>query len=209
MIGAPIAYAIVKGWLEPDAWKGFGTLAGSWIGGTGNMAAVGASLGIDGTPMFGLAVIADHAVYLVWLPLLLSSKSLAKYFHRFTGVTDEQLDKMKEAADSLVVDKGRPEMRHLLYLLGIAFTVTWLAGQIAPMLPEIKPVLSTSTYRILLVTTFGIALSFSARKKDPREPHCRHGFSLSLLLHAWARSPMSADLPTKQYHLFQAPISGY
>jgi len=35
------------------------------------------------------------------------------------------------------------------------------------MLPELKPVLSTSTYRILLVTTFGLALSFSPAKKIP------------------------------------------
>jgi len=167
VIGAPIAYFIVKSGLEPDAWKGFGALAGSWIGGTGNMAAVGSSLEIDGTPLFGLAVIADHAVYLVWLPLLLSSKSLAPYFHKFTGVTDEQLDKMKSAADELVVDKGRPEMRHLLYLIGIALSVTWIAGQLAPLLPEIKPVLSTSTYRILIVTTCGLALSFSPAKKIP------------------------------------------
>jgi uncharacterized membrane protein len=167
VIGAPIAYFIVKSGLEPDAWKAFGTLAGSWIGGTGNMAAVGASLGIDGTPLFGLAVIADHAVYLVWLPLLLSSKNLAGYFHKFTGVTDEQLEKMKSAADELVIDKGRPEMRHILYLIGIAFAVTWIAGQVAPLLPELKPVLSTSTYRILIVTTFGLALSFSPAKKIP------------------------------------------
>jgi len=40
IVGAPIGYLLVKGWLGPDSWKGFGALAGSWIGGTGNMAAV-------------------------------------------------------------------------------------------------------------------------------------------------------------------------
>ncbi|MHC4271619.1 MAG: DUF819 family protein, partial [Planctomycetota bacterium] len=40
VLGAPIAFLIIKNHLPEDAWKAFGTLAGSWIGGTGNMAAV-------------------------------------------------------------------------------------------------------------------------------------------------------------------------
>ena len=94
VIGAPIAYALVKGWLDPEAWKGFGALAGSWIGGTGNMAAVSEGLQTSGTH-FGLAVIADNVVYLVWLPLLLQSKNFANRFHKFTRVSDERLEQMK------------------------------------------------------------------------------------------------------------------
>ncbi|MCP4685697.1 MAG: DUF819 family protein, partial [bacterium] len=41
MVGAPVAYTLVSHGLGPDAWKAFGALAGSWIGGTGNMLAVG------------------------------------------------------------------------------------------------------------------------------------------------------------------------
>lgn len=32
VLGAPVGYMAVKRWLSPEAWKGFGTLAGSWIG---------------------------------------------------------------------------------------------------------------------------------------------------------------------------------
>lgn len=39
MIGAVLSYVLVHQWLSPDAWKRFGSLAGSWIGGTGDMAA--------------------------------------------------------------------------------------------------------------------------------------------------------------------------
>ena len=76
VIGAPIAYFVVHRWLPPDAWKGFGALAGSWIGGTGNMAAVAG--GLQTPPdIFGLAVLADNVVYVVWLPVLLGSKAMA------------------------------------------------------------------------------------------------------------------------------------
>ncbi|MBZ0265305.1 DUF819 family protein [bacterium] len=166
VIGAPIGYMVVKGWLGPESWKGFGALAGSWIGGTGNMAAVAEGIGTSGTD-FGLAVIADNAVYLLWLPLLLQSKNLAAKFHKFTGVSDNRLDKMKEAAEELIVDKGKPHMRHLLYLIAIAFGATWIATNLAPHLPVVEPVLTQSTYKILLVTTIGLILSFTPAKTVP------------------------------------------
>ena len=64
MVGGVVSYVLVHQWLAPDAWKGFGALAGSWIGGTGNMAAASAMLE---TPpeQFGLAVLADTVVYIV------------------------------------------------------------------------------------------------------------------------------------------------
>jgi uncharacterized membrane protein len=166
VVGAPVGYAVVKGWLGPEAWKGFGALAGSWIGGTGNMAAVAEGLGTSGTD-FGLAVIADNVVYLVWLPILLQSKSMAGWFHKFTGVSGDHLDRLKRAADDLVVEKGKPAMRHLLYLIALGLGVTYLAGMIAGAIPEVPPVLTTGTLKILLVTTFGLMLSFSPARKIP------------------------------------------
>lgn len=166
IIGAPIGYIAVKGWLGPEAWKGFGALAGSWIGGTGNMAAVAEGLGTSGTD-FGLAVIADNVVYLIWLPILLQSKNLVKYFHKFTGVSDEHLDKLKTAADDLIIKKDKLQMRHLLYLFAIGLGVATLAAEIAELIPALPPVLTTSTYKILLVTTIGLVLSFSPAKKIP------------------------------------------
>jgi uncharacterized membrane protein len=45
MVGGVVAYVIVHGWLPDDSWKGFGALAGSWIGGTANMLATKEMLG--------------------------------------------------------------------------------------------------------------------------------------------------------------------
>jgi len=73
VVGAPVGYFFVRQWLGPEAWKAFGTLAGSWIGGTGNMAAVAEMIDTDGAE-FGLAVLGDTTIYVVWLPILLMSK---------------------------------------------------------------------------------------------------------------------------------------
>ena len=62
-------------------------------------------------------------------------------------------------------DDTPPEMRDYLFLAFIAFGVTWLAAWIAPLLPEFPPVLSISTWNLLLVTTFALALSFTGARK--------------------------------------------
>lgn len=76
VVGGVVSYAIVHTGLDPEAWRGYGALAGSWIGGTGNMAGVAGAL--ETSPeMLGLAVLADNLVYVVWLPILLGSKAFA------------------------------------------------------------------------------------------------------------------------------------
>jgi uncharacterized membrane protein len=169
VIGAPIGYFVVHQWLPPDAWKGFGTLAGSWIGGTGNMAAVAG--GLETPPaIFGLAVIADNAIYVIWLPILLGSKAFAERFNRWMRVSEDRLAKMEAAAEAEAAKKeDRPiVMRDFLYLAALALASTAIAAWTAPMLPVIEPILSTSTWRVLIVTTIGIALSFTAAKNLPR-----------------------------------------
>ena len=169
ILGAPVGYAAVYRFLPPDAWKGFGALAGSWIGGTGNMAAVAGGLG---TPpeLFGLAVLADNVVYVVWLPILLGSKAFAEPFNRWSRVREDrvrQMDVAAQAEASASVEQPLA-MRHFLYLAALALGSTALASWLAPQLPVMEPILSTSTWRVLLVTTIGIALSFTPARRLPK-----------------------------------------
>ena len=45
VVGAVVSYLIVHQWLSDDAWKGYGALAGSWIGGTANLLATSPDAG--------------------------------------------------------------------------------------------------------------------------------------------------------------------
>ncbi|RKX21573.1 MAG: hypothetical protein DRP51_03990 [Candidatus Zixiibacteriota bacterium] len=166
IIGAPIAFWLVKNGLGPEAWKGFGALAGSWIGGTGNMAAVSEGLKTPGEA-FGLAVIADNVVYLIWLPLLLSSKNISKWFSKFARVDKNRIEMLAKTSGELNKDKDKLEMRHLLYLFFFGLFFAWLAGKLAGYLPAVPPVLTAGTWKILLVTTFGIILSMTKARNIP------------------------------------------
>jgi uncharacterized membrane protein len=200
VVGAPVALFLVKHGLQslgPDAWKGFGALAGSWIGGTGNMAATAVALELsDKSLAFGYGLISDNAVYLVWLPLLLMSKNFAGWFHRFTRTPKDRVATVEQAAAQLSVESGKVEMRHFLYLAFIGFGVTALAGWIAAMLPEIpsgphaQAFITIGTYKILLVTAGGIVLSFTRAGKIPGS----HALAMALVYLFVARMGATADL---------------
>lgn len=168
MVGAPVGYWAVHWWLDPTAWSGFGALAGSWIGGTGNMAAAAAALETP-ADQFGLAVLADTVIYVGWLPLLLLSKGFAEKFNRWTGVEGDRLERMEAAAIAEAKEEKPPSTRDVLYLFAIGFGVTWLAQWLAPRLPVLtlggETVVSASTWVVLIVTTIGIMLSFTPAKR--------------------------------------------
>ncbi len=204
VIGAPIALMLVQHGLGPDAWKGFGALAGSWIGGTGNMLSVGQMVDLDESSLeFGYAVIADNAVYLIWLPIMLASRNFADWFHKFTKVDSSRLERMETAAKELVVDKGEMQMRHFLYLIFFGFAVTtlatWLSGMIEPIRSSSGEVIvSMATYKIMFVTIFGVALSFTKASKIPGS----HAFSMALIYLFVARMGAKADLSNMDSSVF-------
>ncbi|KAA3635361.1 MAG: DUF819 family protein [Calditrichaeota bacterium] len=211
VVGAPIALMIVKHGLGPDVWKGFGALAGSWIGGTGNMLSVAYANNLDESSLdYGYAVIADNAVYLIWLPIMLASKNIATKFNKFTGISEEKVEKMKKAAEELTTDKGKVEMRHFLYLVFIGFGVTalatWLADFITPYKTDAGITLfSKNSYKILIVTFIAVGLSFTKASKIPAS----HAFSMALVYLFVARMGAKADLSNISTEVFWFLLGAY
>lgn len=174
VIGGVVAYSIVHPWLSDDAWTGYGALAGSWIGGTANLLATSEMLG---TPeeQVGLAVIADNAVYVVWLPILLTSRNIATRFNAWARVPADRVASMEAAAKiQLEIDEA-PTMQQYLYLGAIVIGVTWIGTALAPAIsqwigttfPALSAVFSETTTRILLVTTIALFLSTTPVAKLP------------------------------------------
>jgi uncharacterized membrane protein len=174
MVGAVVAYVLVHPYLSDDAWKGYGALAGSWIGGTANMAATAEMLGTS-EEQFGLAVIADNVIYIVWLPLLLMSRDFADRFNRWARVPAERLASMDAAAEVHAEDDHPPTMPHYLFLVATVLGVTWACTAVAPGIAgwvgstsdALGTVFSESTTRILLVTTVALLLSATPISKLP------------------------------------------
>jgi len=189
ILGAPIAFLIVKNKLPEDIWKAFGSLAGSWIGGTGNMAAVTEGLKTSGQG-FGLAVLGDNLVYIIWLPILLGSKNFARAFNRFTRVDDKRIQMLENIQAQTEDQHEQVKMRHFLYLLVLGFVCTWAAEFLSAKLPELKPILTASTWKILLITTMGLLLSLSPARHIPAS----HELAMALLYIFIANMGAKADV---------------
>jgi len=166
VVGAVVSFYLFRWGLPSDAWSGFGALAGSWIGGTGNLAAVAESLK---TPdeFVGVVVIVDNFVYLVYFPIILTCKNWAGWFNRFSRVSQEQIDHIVEATSEVEKKTHEVHFRDLLTLLGFALSAIVVAKFLAGVMPEAPPVLTRSTWTMLLVTTLGIALSATPLRKVP------------------------------------------
>lgn len=189
VLGAPIAFFIVRDKLPADIWRTFGSLAGSWIGGTGNMVAV--KEGLRTSPEgFGLAVLGDNLVYMIWLPVMLGSKSLAKGFNRLMRVDEKRIHMLENVQPQAKNVLENFKMHHLLYLLVLGFACTWAANSISGKLPEIKPIFSTSTWKILIITALGLLLSLTQARHIPAS----HEIAMALLYVFVAKTGAQADI---------------
>jgi uncharacterized membrane protein len=189
VVGALVSYLLVRNWLGPDAWKAYGALAGSWTGGTANLTAVSQMFDATGAET-GLAVLGDATIYTAWLPVLLASKRFAEPFARFTRVEANRLARMDEEVAKQYRESRAPSSRDYLYLLSIALMVTWLADIAVLWLPSFDPYLTKSTWRILLITTIGIGLSYTALRNVPGSQE----LAMALVFLYLAKTGASAEL---------------
>ncbi len=177
VFGGVLAYALGQSieWapyfpLPVDSWRAFGTLAGSWIGGTGNMTAAHAAL--EGTADdLTMAAAADQMVYLIWLPILLGSKAFADRFNRWMKVSPDRIAQMDTAAANFKTKDSAPDMTSLLYLALLAIGFTWISLGLSEVLPPVvvggATVITAGTWLILLVTTMALIASVTPARRLP------------------------------------------
>jgi len=179
--------------LPEDSWKAFGTLSGSWIGGTGNMTAAHAALEGSGEHMT-MAAAADQMVYLIWLPLLLGSKAFAARFNRWMRVPADRIEMMDRAAADFDRREEAPSMISLLYLALIALSFTWISLELSEVLPPVMiggaTVIGASTWVILIITTLALIASTTPARKLP----AAHSIAMAIIYVYVARIGATMDL---------------
>jgi uncharacterized membrane protein len=189
VVGAGVGMFVVQEWVGSTAWKSFGALSGSWVGGTGNLAAVAGALNAtDGDA--ALAILADTSLLLVWLPIMLASKRFAERFQRFAKVDPQRVARMEEAAKAAAKTAQPATYRDYLYLLSLALLVTWISQEAAARLPVYEPYVTKSSWLVLLVTTLGIGLALTPLRHIPASRE----LGMALILLFMARIGATADL---------------
>jgi uncharacterized membrane protein len=166
VFGGVFAFWILSGQLAADDWRAFGALAGSWIGGTGNLAAVAEM--VDTPPSkLGVVVIADTFIFILYFPILFGSKKWARKFASFARVTEQDTAKLDEAIGAIEKKTDRVHFRDVLTLLGAGFLLIWIVRSFASLLPTIGVVLVPKTWEFLILTTAALILAATPLRKVP------------------------------------------
>lgn len=179
VIGGPLAL-LMLGTLYPDAlggdiWRGMTTIAGSWIGGGANQAAMKEVFEVDGS-IFSVMITVDVIVANIWMAVLLLMASRADYFDQKTGADTRAIRHLQQKVAQYQAEHARiPQLTDLMLIIAVAFGVTGfshlMADLISPWIEREAPELAlyslTSKFFWLVVvaTTLGLILSATRAHK--------------------------------------------
>jgi len=140
-------------WLfgfNPDEAGLFGALAGSWMGGTANMLAVGAALDVSET-MMGYTLVTDAVDYTFWVVILLALVRAAPLFNRWTKAINNSTV-FNELGCACTIGPKR------YWLLLAASLIISLSAQI---IAQQLGGLSTTTWMVMIATFAGLVGAYT------------------------------------------------
>lgn len=186
VIGAPIALALFSAFLPADTWMGMAALSGSWIGGTANMIAIKESIGTPDSLM-GPIIVVDTLVGYGWIGVLLFFSAWQTKFDDYVGADSSTLQAINLKLEEEDKSRRPTELIDLTRILSVGFGGGYLCiliGQRLPVLGD-PTIISHTTWAVLLVTTLGLALSFTPISRIEEAGGSRVGYlALYLLLTA-------------------------
>ncbi len=183
MLGGPLAVYLtsivapdVVGGAGPDeVWRGLGSLAGSWIGGSANQVALREIL--QPSPrLFSSIIAVDVFVAYIFMAILLYGAANVKKVDKFLKADSSDVDELMTRMEVKAKANARmPETKDFILMLAIAFGGTGLATfgaePVATFIQEHYPSLekisltNTFFWIILFATVIGVILSFTPMRQ--------------------------------------------
>ncbi len=188
VIGGPIAILIISafspetvGGSGPDAiWRGLSTLAGSWIGGGANQAAM-LEIFKYNPEKYGGMVFVDIVVANIWMAIVLLGIGRNKKIDRWLKADSSAITELKNKVSSYTAAITRnPSLSDYMIMLGLALGAVgiahWGADGISAFLLDNFAIFSDKSsafssftsrffWMITIATFIGIGLSFTKAKK--------------------------------------------
>lgn len=183
VLGGPLAIWLTA-MISPDLiagqgadaiWRGFGSLAGSWIGGSANQVALKEILQ-PSAELFSTTIAVDVFVAYLWMALLLFGAAKTDKINKWLKADDSDVKELTKTMEAYQQENSRlPEARDLILMVAVAFFGTGLAtlaskpvaGYIAINFPMLERFSLDSDFfwLILFSTLFGVALSFTKARR--------------------------------------------
>ncbi len=187
IIGGPIAILIISifspetvGGSGPDAiWKGLSTIAGSWIGGSANQAAMLEIFEFN-QEKYGGMVLVDIVVSNIWMAIILLGIGKRKKIDKWLKADNTAINNLQNKVEELAKKTTRiPSLTDLMVIIAIAFTTVGIghfgATAISEHLSTFKFISDQKSpfssfgnhffWLISIATLIGILLSFTKAKQ--------------------------------------------
>jgi len=135
IIGGPLAILLIStfspetvGGVDFDAvWRGLATLAGSWIGGGANQAAM-LEIYEFNQELYGGMVLVDIVVANIWMAILLLGIGKRKKIDHWLKADNSAIDALQEKVEAFAQKTSRnPTLTDLMIILAIAFVAVGIA----------------------------------------------------------------------------------
>jgi len=152
-IGFIVMFVFLHASFEPDAWKAFAALSGSWMGGTGNMVAIQGALNVPDSKM-GYALLIDSIDYAIWVMMLLALVPFGVKFNHWTKSDTSIID---ETSKKLAIKQAQAKTNFIsqIILLVSAVLVTVMSRWLAVLLPS-GDFFNVTTWVVIIATLTGI-----------------------------------------------------
>jgi uncharacterized membrane protein len=161
--------------VSGETWKALATLAGSWIGGSANQAALYTILQ-PSAETFSATLAVDVFVAYGWMAVLIYGASKVQLLNRYFKADNSSVEVLTQRMDAIAKDNARSaEVKDIFIMLALAFGVVsishFVAGKIAGFIemnaPELAQFSLTSKFfwLILITTLLGIGLSFTKARR--------------------------------------------
>jgi len=198
MLGALVSFLLMR-LIHPETvagetWRGMTTVAGSWIGGGANQAAMKEVFAVEAT-LFGQFVAVDVLVANVWMAVLLFLAARASAFDRWTRADTSAIEDLRRRIEQLQTSTARiPTLADLILVLAAGLGATGLSHLLAdPLVAWMKTLpaawrlqdyslTSGFFWIVVFATTFGLLLSFTSARKLEGVGASRVGSAMLYLL---------------------------
>lgn len=161
ILGFVIAYGVMHPFLGVDAWKSLGALAGSWLGGGGNMMALQEVLHVDESAM-GYALVTDSVCATFYIMFLLWAIGFSEKFNKWTKADTRLIDKIGHALENEARSDTRAvSWQNIILLLGSGLFVSALCTDLGAIIANKITIFDKSTWTVLLITLLGICAALT------------------------------------------------
>ncbi len=164
IIGTIFSFLLFKGSVGDQFWGGFGALSASWTGGSANMIAVKEALSVPDA-VFSPMVVVDTVVPYLWMGILIAGVRWQGAFDIWNRSDQGMINDFHDRAALKKTPAGpfRPGM--MIALLAVASAGSAASQAAARFMPTVDNVFSTYAWTIVIVTTLGLALSFTPARR--------------------------------------------